>query len=112
VAAESVVAAAVTPRPTTQLKDAIVLAFLRGKRTEREVAFLRCPDIKNAINQEEKEAGQGGGLLNNEEVYNCLLRLEEAGEVERETATKRTVYWRAVRPDSLPVREPVRQLHI
>lgn len=99
-------------RPMTLLKDAIVLAYLRRKRGEREVAFLRCPDIKNAINQEEREAGQGGGLLNNEEVYNCLLRLEGAGEVERETATKRTIYWRATRADSLPVREPVRELRI
>jgi hypothetical protein len=97
-------------RPLTKLKDAVVLAYLRSHASDSGVAFLRCPDIKNAINQEEREAGQGGGLLNNEEVYNCLLRLEAAGEVERTTATKRTIYWKALRPDSLLVREPVREL--
>lgn len=95
------------PRPTTQLKDAIVLAYLRRLLNPENGVMVRprCPDIRDAIREEE-----GWAILNNEEVYNSLLRLEAAGEVKRTTVTSRTVGWEATRPDSLLVREPVRQL--
>lgn len=94
------------PRPLTKLKDAVVLAYLRGLLDSDSGVVVRptCSEIKGAINEDDR------ALLWHEEVYNALLRLEAAGDVKRTAINSRVIGWEATRPDSLLVREPVRTI--
>lgn len=100
-------------RPTTQLKDAVVLAYLRGLLDSESGVHVRatCPEIRDALNSDQpRTLSHPAVLMNNEEVYNSLLRLEADGEVKRTVVNSRVVGWEAARPDSLLVREPVRTI--
>lgn len=80
-------------RPVTELKDAAVLSYLHREDARPRAAGvtgLTCAQIRDGIN-----AYFRFPIVNNEVVYNSLLRLEREGKVERHPVNSRLVGWTA-----------------